>query len=128
MSKLLTYGWSELFESPHGLRRISDTEILSRLGRKHPELRSLCVQICQAQLANGRSENPEFNGFLVSTLLDLSATEAAETIMLVAGCLYSSSATGRMSLRSWVCRCRRRQNVSVVLSAIAKRRPTSNRS
>lgn len=53
---------------------------LEHLAEAHPELREQVVQHLAEKLARFEENSPTVNGFLVSYLLDLKATEAAETM------------------------------------------------
>jgi hypothetical protein len=73
---------TELQTHAHALpgHAIRITEILGELAKRHPHLRDTCRDaICQ-QLENHPVNDREYNGFLVSALIDLEATEAAPLI------------------------------------------------
>jgi hypothetical protein len=53
---------------------------LVNLNEKFPETRDRVTDILRRQLEHAAAESPEFNGFIVSALLDLHAEEAAEVI------------------------------------------------
>ena len=60
--------------------RITAADALVAIARQHPDTRSQCLNILSQQLALHRSQNPTFNAFLISALLDLDAVEAVDTI------------------------------------------------
>jgi len=52
-------------------------ELLGNLGKRHPHLRDACLDSVRKQLENHPFNDPEYNGFLVGSLLKLNAVEAA---------------------------------------------------
>ncbi|QKD83405.1 PBS lyase [Thermoleptolyngbya sichuanensis A183] len=60
--------------------RWTAASILVKLGQTHPELRAACVAALEAPLERYSSNNPEMNGVLVNSLLDLEAKESAPII------------------------------------------------
>ena len=67
-----------LADDENGLwSRIAASEALTMIGQQHPETRDECVAILANQLNHHRQQNPSQNAFLVSSLIDLKAVEAA---------------------------------------------------
>jgi len=64
----------------HSYYANSLAEILGNIGKRHPHLRAPCLDATRALLANHPFNDPSYNGFLVSTLLDIKAVEAAPLI------------------------------------------------
>jgi hypothetical protein len=60
--------------------RIGCIEALEIISNEHPETRDRCVEIVTRQLAMNDPRVPNINGFLVSALITLKATESASTI------------------------------------------------
>lgn len=60
--------------------RVTAADCLAAIGNQHPETRTECVEAITQQLEQFNKNSPEFNAFLVSTLIDLKATEAAPLI------------------------------------------------
>lgn len=60
--------------------RIEAARVLVELAQAWPEQRAACVAAIELQLAAHLVQEPEFNGLLISALIDLSAPEAAPTI------------------------------------------------
>jgi len=57
--------------------RIAAADALSELGQRHAELRPECVARLQTQLERFAAQSETLNAFLISSLLDLKAVEAA---------------------------------------------------
>ena len=79
-----------LADSSHGMfprGRVGDS--LVEIARTHPDARVECVAAITRQLERFAENDPELNGFLVSSLLDLEAVEAAPTMerAFAAGCV-----------------------------------------
>lgn len=60
--------------------RAEAANAIREAGRQHPALRDQAIQILSDILADARHESPEFNGFIVSNLLDLQAVEALPVV------------------------------------------------
>ena len=56
--------------------RVTAAHSLERIGNAHPEAKAHCVSALHAQLARYEQNDPPFNGFLISYLLDLKAVES----------------------------------------------------
>ena len=53
---------------------------VAKIGTRFPETREACIAVVETELAQFGENNPEFNGLLISSLLDLRAVEALSTI------------------------------------------------
>jgi hypothetical protein len=62
---------------------------IREIGLRHPESRDNCVVVLAQQLEKHADNGREFNGFLISDLIDLKATEAADAMQAAfrAGCV-----------------------------------------
>jgi len=68
-------------DSSHGLfPRIYAAQSLERIGNTHPEARAECVSRLTEQLSHFTENDPTFNAFLISHLVDLGAVESLSTI------------------------------------------------
>jgi hypothetical protein len=57
--------------------RAAIARALELMAQRHPELRAQCVGMITGELEKAENSNPELNGFLLASLLDLGAEEAA---------------------------------------------------
>ena len=65
----------------HGdFSRWAAAEAIQKIGERYPDYRAECVALLTRQLAKYRKQSPTLNGGLVSTLYDLQAVEAADTM------------------------------------------------
>lgn len=62
------------------LNRLVPCEGLEKIGLAHPESRDRIVAFCCRILQDEPADDPTVNGFLISALIDLKATEAAPVI------------------------------------------------
>ena len=70
-----------LADSAHGLAsQLCVAHGLVQIGERHPEARDASIAAIARQLERFRKNHPELNGFLVSYLIDLNATETAPLI------------------------------------------------
>lgn len=60
--------------------RITAAECLPKIAKRHREARGECIRILTDQLKQHAHNSPEFNGFLVSNLLDMEASESLPTL------------------------------------------------
>jgi hypothetical protein len=60
--------------------RLTPATALAKLGNLHPDARDASVAALARQLDQFADNDPELNGFLISDLIDLKATEAAPSI------------------------------------------------
>src|SRR2546421_728730 len=60
--------------------RITAISCLEKIGTIHPEARTECVAVLSRQLEAYKENDPEVNAFLISSLIDLKALEAASVI------------------------------------------------
>ncbi len=60
--------------------RISTTSCIEKIGKLWPETRTACVDILTEQLKLYAENDPDLNGFLILTLVELQAKEAAPVI------------------------------------------------
>ncbi|MDU9047671.1 MAG: DUF1186 domain-containing protein [Candidatus Electrothrix sp. Rat3] len=60
--------------------RMVVTEALAKVGIKKPETRDACVAVLEKELARFSENDPELNGSLIWSLLDLHAVEALPTM------------------------------------------------
>jgi hypothetical protein len=60
--------------------RLRAARSLERIGNQHPETRDECVTVLTRQLERFAENVPEFNGLLISYLVDLKAVESIATI------------------------------------------------
>jgi hypothetical protein len=60
--------------------RLRAAHSLERIGNQHPETRAECVGVLTRQLEQFAEDDPEFNAFLISYLVDLKAVESIATI------------------------------------------------
>ena len=60
--------------------RICASSALTEIAVCHPDSRAKCIARISSQLQRFREQDPSFNAFLISDLLDLQASEAAPTI------------------------------------------------
>ncbi len=60
--------------------RVCAAHCLETIASKYPEVRDLCVQLLTGQLLCYDLNDPELNGFLVSNLVTLQATEVMDSI------------------------------------------------
>ncbi|WP_244327801.1 SEC-C metal-binding domain-containing protein [Roseibium sp. RKSG952] len=69
-----------------GNRRINEidrctaTHCLSTIGIRNPDIRNRCLEVLEKQLLEFLKNGNDLNGWIVSSLLDLKAVEAIETI------------------------------------------------
>jgi Protein of unknown function (DUF1186) len=73
---------SEYLANPQNkmFARISASTSLERIAVNYPETRAECVAIISKELEKFTENHPEFNDFLVGTLIDLKAVESAPLI------------------------------------------------
>lgn len=65
-------------DTAHGVwARVSASESFAKIGLAHPDARDECVAALSCQLEQFAENGEDLNGFLISGLLDLNATEAA---------------------------------------------------
>ncbi len=70
-----------LVDASHGLYpRVTSVSCLEKVGKGHPDARAECVVALTQQLEQVDRNEPELNGFLVSSLINLKAVEAAPVI------------------------------------------------
>ncbi len=70
-----------LKSNDHGVHaRICAASSLRNIGKAYLEERDQCVKIFTKLLTNARKNDPTLNGFLISDLVDLQATESLEII------------------------------------------------
>jgi Protein of unknown function (DUF1186) len=70
-----------LADDSHGTyARAAAADGLQEIARAHPETRDACVASISSVLEMATANDPTLNGFLLSTLLDLAAVEAAPVI------------------------------------------------
>ncbi|HXG63891.1 MAG TPA: PBS lyase [Blastocatellia bacterium] len=60
--------------------RISAVESLENIAKMHPDARAECVAIITRQLERFAQQEPTFNAFLISSLVELGAVESASLI------------------------------------------------
>lgn len=60
--------------------RVAAAEALGKIVDHYPAERAAVLNVLTAQLGDFAKEEPEFNAFLISTLVDLKAVEAAEVM------------------------------------------------
>jgi hypothetical protein len=73
---------SEYLANPENemFARVSASASLEKIAANYPETRSECVAIISKELEKFTENDPEFNDFLVGTLIDLKAVESAPLI------------------------------------------------
>jgi hypothetical protein len=73
--------WKYLLDPAHGLySRITAAKTLELIGQKHPKTRDRCVSALVSVLGNYARNDGTLNGFLISYLVDLEATEHIDLI------------------------------------------------
>jgi hypothetical protein len=60
--------------------RLVVVEAFPKIAGAHPEARGRCIEVLTGQLDRHDSEVPSLNGFIISSLIDLEAIEAAPSI------------------------------------------------
>lgn len=60
--------------------RTTVAEVLGKIAQKHPEVRPLCIDILTRQLEKAAQQAADLNAFIICSLLDLKAVEAAPVI------------------------------------------------
>jgi Protein of unknown function (DUF1186) len=67
-------------ETAYQYARIDAAQSLAKIAQRHPEARSECVALLSGMLERAERNDPALNGFIVSELIDLDASEAAVVI------------------------------------------------